>query len=408
MNLLNETQLLSQFPQNPYPGECKDFDTSGYQIEGACPSDSADVCSVDENGVEHRLRDGIDMHGKQICMLPQLPCGSLFIDFVYMARVKIVELAIWVFRAFPGNPSSDFSRYTVQLSQIPRAKATLALPDIGGAEHMLLCMLSQVERVPRKKEHQLPSNVHFPEQDFLLAPLPLTRHVNAYLCTCLREDVRLLVSAHEIEDGGPYECSNFWEQSVLSEMELDGWSIETQQRQVFVYGTVKNRKGVIPRVEETTFIAKHDQEPSRIMTHLYYRGWTGCEVAPDEVLLYKLLSRMQELSPDPRKPIAINCHAGRGRTINIALPYLIRKQIDRALEQGADIAKMQINLPELFLQFNKQRDLDLQSIRDDVVKTCIISECEQIFSITDTYVRSRFLDLQMLADPDSEIRSSLV
>lgn len=143
---------------------------------------------------------------------------------------------------------------------------------------------------------------------------------------------------------------------------LDDLATQTQQTRVLATGTERNVEGMIPQIIETTLVFTRTDETTRIITHLHYTGWTDRHVAPDEQLLDRLLRRMQELSPNPRRPIGINCAAGRGRSLNIAIDYFARKKIDAGLRRGESIYKMRINFPEIAYQFHKQRDLDLRSV----------------------------------------------
>lgn len=268
------------------------------------------------------------------------------------------------------EPSEPLSRYTVALSELSDAIQTLHSPEDDKFSPLYRAIVrnatidSSLARRKEENRHEAPSVVRLPEQNFVLAPLPRKEHTAAYFRLCLKENAHVLVSAHEVTDANAFEYGKFWDQSVLSQLsqsELDGWKLKIQNVSVFAVGTEKNTKGRIPQLVETTIVATHDLQPSRTMTHLHYEGWVDRTAASDEQLLLKLLDRMEALSPDARTPIAINCHAGRGRTLNIAAAYFFRKKIAFARLQGLDDSEIGINLPELIFQIHQQRDLDTRS-----------------------------------------------
>lgn len=210
------------------------------------------------------------------------------------------------------------------------------------------------------KEREPASDVHLEEQNFILAPLP-NDHENldpmsasAYLQHCLQKNVRVMVSAHESIDAKKGDCDKFWQQAQLDKMNLGSWKLTEIE-------TIYSKNSSAPCIIKTTIEATNSATfERRTITHFYYEGWHDQHSAPNLDLLSELLVHMLILSPDPKIPIAINCHAGRGRTLNIALPYYLLQKITAAKIRGENVSEMQINLPSLIGDIEKQRDLTLR------------------------------------------------
>jgi hypothetical protein len=249
----------------------------------------------------------------------------------------------------------------VPLPRLLESRDTLMRGHCSGAHELLegIKHLWSGERVLPVSPFPFPthgSDVHFEEQDFLLASLPKAiPEAEAYFNTCLARHVSLLVSLHEPCER-PEKCCCFWHPSVLENMHLyDGWKIYGLTTDSIHQGTVPNEKGVLPRIMETSLFVHRDGSEPHSLIHLHYEGWVDGRPAPDEKLLEVLLNRMQELSRDPRNPIAINCQAGIGRTGVVAVSFFLRKKIDAARRLGLPLEEFQLNIPETLYQFRLQR-----------------------------------------------------
>jgi protein tyrosine phosphatase len=182
--------------------------------------------------------------------------------------------------------------------------------------------------------------------------------VAPYIRECIERTVGVLVSAHELKDANPRECGKFWDQTVLSRLDLGGWSIEVKEMNTTLQGTMESCKGQIPAIEVTFLHATHPQKPSHTMVHLYITGWVDRTIVSDENLVLTLLKLMQLFSSGP---VAVNCAAGRGRSLTIGLVFAQIRQIYETWVHGGDIENMAINVPELVYHISQQRDLDLRN-----------------------------------------------
>jgi protein tyrosine phosphatase len=275
----------------------------------------------------------------------------------------------------------------IALNEVVLAVEALRDSGRGVAEHVYEEIIQRAQKETPSSLHIIdgscPTFVQFPEQDFVLSPLPCPGEVGAYISLCLCKDVHVMVSVHEFSDAkrGGFGCSKFWDQSILSKLNLGGWTIQVQSSSVFARGTQVNSKREIPQIVETTMFATSTQGETRIMTHLHYEGWPDLHVAPDELLLRQLLDRVRELSPDPRKPIAINCLAGMWRTFNVAAAYFLRRKIEEARQRREDMALYQVDLCETLFEFRKQRYLPLPLLQ----RRYLIGLYTQILSVTSDY-----------------------
>ena len=120
------------------------------------------------------------------------------------------------------------------------------------------------------------------------------------------------------------------------------------------------------------------------MIHLHFRGWVDRTAASDEPLVNEGLAMIQQFSPDPLNPVAINCAAGRGRTLILAAAYKLRRDIYETWVHGGDIRKFVVNLPELMYYFHKFRDLDGRNAPEGL----FLSTLTQVLSLTNAYAQS--------------------
>ena len=263
--------------------------------------------------------------------------------------------------------------------------AVAALRDSGSsiAERLYEQIIQRAQRENFYPDISCPSFVQFPEQDFVLSHLPSFEEVGAYISLCLHKDVRVMVSVHEFSDAKRigFGCSKFWDQSILSQLSLGSWKIQVQSSTILARGTQENSKREIPQIVETTLLATNTDSEVRTITHLHYEGWPDLHVAPDELLLRQLLDRVRGLSPDPRKPIAINCLAGLWRTFTVASSYYLQRKIDEAQRRGEDTSTYPIDLFETLFEFHKQRYLPLSFLP----KSYLIGVYTQILSVTSGY-----------------------
>jgi protein tyrosine phosphatase len=292
-----------------------------------------------------------------------------------------------------GSKAEPYAHYAVPLHELSSVAESLRDPlsEVASQIYDEIVRRAEAEflRSQPKDDDGDPTYVQFPEQDFVLAPLPGHGEIGEYIGMCLQKDVRVMVSAHHFLDARPFGCYKFLDQEILSSLSIDGWTIQTQSSRVLAVGTQKNSRGEIPQIVETTLRATNSQGVSHTVTHLHYEGWLDIRVAPDETLLCRLIDRVQELSFNPRNPIAINCLAGRGRTFNIAAAYYFRKKIDEAHQRGEDIATFPINLFETLFAFDKQRSLYL-TVYPEKKRRYLMSVYAQILAVTSEYGR-RFL-----------------
>lgn len=213
----------------------------------------------------------------------------------------------------------------------------------------------------KTKEDEPPSLVYFPDQDFILSRLPKKEEVADYFDLCLKHNVKVMISAHERSDAiKSNRCGNFWE--LDRPLQVGEWTLTRSKQHLLREGTVENSKGELPRIVQTTLLAEHPSQPSRTIEHFHYEGWVDGHAAPDLTLLKILFHIVNCYSPNPDDPIAINCHAGRGRTLNVGAAYLLLKKLSASANRGENIKEMPINLLELIYDWHRQRDLDLRNV----------------------------------------------
>jgi protein tyrosine phosphatase len=288
----------------------------------------------------------------------------------------------------PSQALDSFPEFEIRLSDLPTIVEGLRLPENRTALERVWATIKQRARrdtsLPVRKEANQPATfVQTPKQNFIFAPVPKNSRVAAYIQKCLAQRVRVLVSVHEFRDADKSESPKFWDQAVLSSLDLGGWKIEAHEIKT-IPGSKKNIRGEIPSIVVTSLNATHPYLPPHTMTHLYITRWVDRSAASDETLLLTLHELMQSLSPYGRDPIAINCGAGRYRTLITGVSYALRRQIYETWIHGGDIRNMVINVPELIYHIGQQRDLTLRSITKEKFPLCYL----QILSVTSAYVQS--------------------
>lgn len=250
-----------------------------------------------------------------------------------------------------SHPLTCFDTYEIKLSQIAEETALLIRDDYMKAKQIG----ERLERETVQNEKQ--KYMIIENQPFILTGLPKTTNdVEEYFQACCTTDTRLLISAHESTDH-PERRTHFWLPSELQTLHLkDGWRIDHQESHLLYRSVHPNQNGRIPELHETTLHIHTPTGEEKTLTHLHYDGWADRQAPSDQVLYSLALDRMQELNPEG-KTVGINCVGGVGRTGNIAICYLQRLLIDRALQAGKAPHEIQINIPRLIAQFREKRKI---------------------------------------------------
>lgn len=253
-----------------------------------------------------------------------------------------------------GYPvDSMFSRFTMSLSDlIQRGVSVHDVREAIAAREKLDPLPPSPPTVKPKFARSL---VELPEQHLLLSPLPKDLEDGAsYLELCLNKGVRVMISAHEFSDATKKQnCPNFWNQTVASMVQ--GWNVRVESEKVLQEGTMRNLRGEMPKVDETTLVATSPSGEQWVLTNLHYTAWVDRSGnAPDEPLLQATLDRAKQLSPNPWSPIAVNCKAGKGRTSVIALSLVVRSIIDEAIYRQTDHEGV-INIAQLLRNIRLKR-----------------------------------------------------
>lgn len=192
-------------------------------------------------------------------------------------------------------------------------------------------------------------------QNLILSSFPRDlSQITAYFNSCIKHDSKLLVSLQETSEHN-LSCTHFWTNGILENVTLeDGWQIENVSSRVFSEGKIPNKKHILPRIVETILRATKEGEESRIITHLHCEGWIDFQQFSDERLLEILLDHIEELNVSPQ-PVMINCHAGIGRTGEVATCLILRRIIEKEQKRGTDLSTFPINILRLILELRKQR-----------------------------------------------------
>ena len=160
---------------------------------------------------------------------------------------------------------------------------------------------------------------------------------------------RVVVSLHETGEAKG-RCHDFWKEDRIKEMAFrDGWTLRITE---VLDGNKDQSSG--PRIIETTYEASRGEE-KRTITHLHYDGWHDQSAIPDVTLLGTLIRRIEDLSPDRKIPIAINCHGGVGRTGTLTVCYDQFKECKQQLAAGTTSDRVVVNVPERLYALRKQR-----------------------------------------------------
>ncbi len=196
------------------------------------------------------------------------------------------------------------------------------------------------------------SDITFDEQNFILAGLVKSNAEAArYFDVLIARKVKVLASFHESTESAS-RCNNFWQNERLENMQLsDGWTIRNVEQKIIAKEELEPDS---PCIVESTLIAKKGDE-EHVMTHFHYDRWRDRHQMPSTDLMLILQDRMEELSPDPTVPIALNCRGGVGRSGSTAVAYLLRKRLQKELLQEKPIDEIEVNLPETVYEFRKQR-----------------------------------------------------
>ncbi len=191
------------------------------------------------------------------------------------------------------------------------------------------------------------SDVCIDNQRFILSGMPKDIETAAqYWNVILQQRGSLLVSLHEPSEREDL-CNNFWKQESLSQIQLfDGWTITEQEHKTLI------EEGSSALIK-TRLLATNGKE-TRTLFHLHYAGWPDRTPIPRETVFQALLKEMHLLSPNKSLPIAINCHAGIGRTGAIAVTYILKQQISNAVKEHKE-GEYRVNLAKTIYAFRKQR-----------------------------------------------------
>jgi len=213
------------------------------------------------------------------------------------------------------------------------------------------------------------SDVCIDNQRFILSGMPKDIETAAqYWNVILQQKAHLLVSLHE-----PLEredlCNNFWKKESLDQMQLfDGWTITEQEHEILI------EDGSSTLIK--TRLLATDGKETRTLFHLHYTGWPDHTPIPNKTIFQELLRKMHPLSPNKEIPIAINCHAGVGRTGATAVTYVLQQQISKAVQENKE-DEYQVNLAKTVYDFRKQR-VNILSNSGNVAK--IFSVLEQHYN----------------------------
>jgi len=199
-------------------------------------------------------------------------------------------------------------------------------------------------------------------QRFILAGLPENTETAAqYWNVILQQGTRVIVSLHDNTEAQEAHA-NFWKQDALDQMRLlDGWTITEKEQEILIAGepkevvisTSQSPETVSPGLIKTRLLATNGKE-TKTLFHLHYVGWPDHSAISDETVFQALLDQMHILSPKKSAPIAINCHAGIGRTGAAAVTYILERQIEEAVREGKEDL-YRVNIPRIVFVFRQQR-----------------------------------------------------
>ena len=268
--------------------------------------------------------------------------------------------------------------------QLPEAKklvdsSTFKLSQLGNEYQKIIADKKYLESISKaiknftriKKDDSSFDFVSFQGFEFAFSSLPKSpEKAKKYMESVLEKGGTLFVSCHESTEAAT-KCRDFWKNELVLKSGLNGASVVKITEEILQTSLVKNSAQKTPQLIESTL----ELDDGRKISHIHFDGWIDRSGCPDDVLLNVLLKRMDELSPDPRWPKAINCHGGVGRTGEVAYNYLIRKHIEDQIQHSQkEIGDIEVNVPKLISDLRQYRELSTSGYH-----------ITQVYSSTDAY-----------------------
>lgn len=250
----------------------------------------------------------------------------------------------------------------------PRSTEQSSLPQYKGDVHRLYPAYDDIRVLRDRPElgYVNASYVKTPDQNFILACCPQTEREAAAMFFALFKDPsdkQVWVSLHALTDGmkkGKEKrlCNDFTSDEILSKLHIpDGWKISKVERMPKIMGTIPVSKedgsSAVPYVTEVKITATNGERIKEIVC-LRYHEWEDHHVVPDENLFLQLFDRTQELCPNPKTDIMVNCVGGVGRTGMFAILYSLWNKIKQEAATSP-IEKIPFNIPQMTLEMRKDR-----------------------------------------------------